>query len=140
MVNSMTLPSNSPVAATVAAETEVTAKAVRRRFSAAYKMRILQEAEECSNGELGALLRREGLYSSHLTTWRRQQEAGQLKGLKAKKRGPKPNPQAKELKRLRHENERLRVRLQQAEAIIDAQKKLAQLFSPNSSSADNETK
>jgi transposase len=139
MVNNMTTPSNSPVSATVA-ETEVVAKAVRRRYSAEYKLRILQEADECSNGEIGALLRREGLYSSHLTTWRRQREAGQLKGLEPRKRGPKPDPQAEELKRLRHENERLRVRLQQAEAIIDAQKKLAQLFSPNASSEDNETK
>lgn len=140
MVSSMTTSSNSPVSATTVAETEVVAKAVRRRFSAEYKLRILQEADECSNGEIGALLRREGLYSSHLTTWRRQREAGQLKGLEPKKRGPKPDPQGEELQRLRHENERLRVRLQQAEAIIEAQKKLAQLFSPNSSSADNETK
>lgn len=140
MVSSMTTPSNNSISATANAETEVVAKAVRRRFTAEYKLRILQEADECSNGELGALLRREGLYSSHLTTWRRQRDAGQLKGLEPKKRGPKPDPQAEELKRLRHENERLRVRLQQAEAIIEAQKKLAQLFSPNASSEDNETK
>jgi transposase-like protein len=140
MVNSITIRSNSPVPATVEAETEVVAKAVRRRFSAEYKLRILQEAEECSNGELGALLRREGLYSSHLTTWRRQREAGQLKGLEPKQRGPKPDPRAEELKRLRKENERLQVRLQQAEAIIEAQKKLAQLFSPHALSEDNETK
>ena len=61
-------------------DTEVAAKAQRRHFSAAYKLRILQEAERCSQGEIGALLRREGLYSSHLTTWRRQREAGQLRG------------------------------------------------------------
>jgi len=73
-------------------------------------------------------LRREGLYSSHLTTWRRQREAGQLAGLAPKRRGPKPNPEAEELKRLRKEHERLQVRLQQAEAILEAQKKLAQLF------------
>lgn len=122
MVNRMTIPSNNPVSATAVAETEVVAKAVRRRFSAEYKLRILQEADKCSSGEIGALLRREGLYSSHLTTWRRQREAGQLRGLGPKQRGPKPDPQAEELKRLRHENERLRVRLQQAEAIIEAQK------------------
>ena len=109
-------------------DSEVSAKAVRRQFSAAYKLRILQEAEGCSKGEVGALLRREGLYSSHLTTWRRQQAAGQLAGLAAKPRGPKPNPEAEELKRLRKENERLQRRLQQAEAIIEAQKKLSQLL------------
>ena len=121
-------------------ETEVIAKAVRRRFSAEYKLRILEEAEACSSGEIGALLRREGLYSSHLTTWRRQREAGQLAGLSAKKRGPKPDPQAEELKRLRKENERLQVRLQQAAAIIEAQKKLAQLFGLGSTSESDEPK
>jgi transposase-like protein len=74
------------------------------------------------------LLRREGLYSSHLTTWRRQQEAGQVAGLAPKPRGPKVDPQATELARLKRENERLQVKLQQAEAIISAQKKLAELF------------
>ena len=109
-------------------DTEISAKAERRQFSAAYKLRVLQEAERCSKGEIGALLRREGLYSSHLTTWRRQQAAGQLAGLAAKPRGPKPNPEAEKLKRLRKENERLQRRLQQAEAIIEAQKKLSQLL------------
>ena len=121
-------------------DTEVVAKAVRRRFTAEYKLRILEEAEACSSGEIGALLRREGLYSSHLTTWRRQREAGQLAGLAPKKRGPKPDPQAEELKRLRKENERLQVRLQQAEAIIEAQKKLAQLFGLGSTSESDEPK
>lgn len=121
-------------------DTEVAGKAVRRRFSAEYKLRILEEAKACSSGELGALLRREGLYSSHLTTWRRQREAGQLAGLAPKKRGPKPNPEAEELKRLRKENERLQVRLQQAEAIIEAQKKLAQLFGLSSKSEGDEPK
>ena len=121
-------------------DTEVVAKAMRRRFSAEYKLRILEEAEACSSGEMGALLRREGLYSSHLTTWRRQREAGQLAGLAPKRRGPKPNPEAEELKRLRKENERLQVRLQQAEAIIEAQKKLAQLFGLGSTSESDEPK
>lgn len=121
-------------------DTEVAAKAVRRRFSAVYKLRILEEAEACSSGEIGALLRREGLYSSHLTTWRRQREAGQLAGLAPKKRGPKPNPEAEELKRLHKENERLQVRLQQAEAIIEAQKKLSQLFGLGSMSESDEPK
>ena len=121
-------------------DTEVTARAVRRRYSAEYKLRILEEAESCGSGEIGALLRREGLYSSHLTTWRRQRAAGQLAGLAPKKRGPKPDPQAEELQRLRRENERLQVRLQQAEAIIEAQKKLAQLFGLSSTSESDEPK
>jgi transposase-like protein len=119
------------VSAPAGADTEVVAKPVRRRFTAEYKLRILQAADDCSPGELGALLRREGLYSSHLTTWRRQRDAGQLAGLAPKKRGPKPDPQAEELARLHRENERLQARLQQAEAILDAQKKLSQLFGLN---------
>ena len=111
------------------ADTEVAvAQPRRRRYTAGYKLRILREAEQCAPGELGALLRREGLYSSHLTTWRWQQEAGQLAGLAPKRRGPKVDPQAAELARLKRENERLQVKLRQAEAIISAQKKLAELF------------
>ena len=128
MSQSSPAPSNGSVSAPAGADTEVVAKPARRRFTAEYKLRILQAAEHCSPGELGALLRREGLYSSHLTTWRRQREASQLAGLAPRKRGPKPDPQADELARLRRENERLQTRLQQAEAIIDAQKKLTQLF------------
>jgi len=109
-------------------DSEVLAKAERRRFTAEYKLRILQEAEACANGERGALLRREGLYSSHLSKWRRQREAGQMNGLAPRQRGPKPDPQAAELTQLRRENERLKRKLEQAEVIIDAQKKLAQLF------------
>ena len=77
---------------------------------------------------MGALLRREGLYSSYLTTWRHQRDAGQLAGLTPKPRGPKPDPHADENARLPRENERLQTRLQQAEVIIEAQKKLTQLF------------
>jgi transposase-like protein len=100
--------------------TEVVAKAKRRRFTAAEKLRVLREAEACrGSGEIGALLRREGLYSSYLTTWRRQQELGELEGLSPQKRGPKPDPQAIELAKLRRENERLQARLQRAELIID---------------------
>jgi transposase-like protein len=109
-------------------DSEVRAKAERRRFTAEYKLRILQEAEQCASGERGALLRREGLYSSHLSKWRRQREAGQMNGLAPRQRGPKPDPQAAELTQLRRENERLKRKLEQAEVIIDAQKKLAQLF------------
>ena len=98
----------------------------RRRFTAAYKQRILAEADQCTErGELGALLRREGLYSSHLTRWREQQRAGKLE---PQKRGRKANPQAAEMARLQRENERLKTQLDRAELVIDAQKKLCQLF------------
>ena len=109
--------------------TEVVAKAKRRQFTAEYKLRILRELDGSQgSGETGALLRREGLYSSHLTNWRRQRERGELNGLAPQKRGPKPDPQAVELARLERENERLRERLRQAELIIDVQKKVAQML------------
>jgi transposase-like protein len=85
---------------------------------------------------MGALLRREGLYSSHLTTWRRQREAGELAGLTPKKRGRKKDKEAAELARLRRENERLRKQLEQAELIIAAQKKLAQALEALTEDAD----
>jgi transposase len=108
-------------------DSEVSTKAKRRSFTAAYKRRILEEADSCTElGEIGALLRREGLYSSHLAKWRRQREAGGLDGLKPKKRGRKKDEEAAEIAQLRRENERLRKQLEQAELIIAAQKKLAQ--------------
>jgi len=103
---------------------EVIPQAKRRRFSAQYKLRVLAEADSCTErGKIGALLRQEGLYSSHLTTWRRQRDEGQLQGLTGKKRGRKADQAAAELAQLRRENEQLQVRLQQAETIIDVQKK-----------------
>jgi transposase len=111
---------------------EVVPQAKRRRFNAKYKLRILEEAEACREpGEIGALLRREGLYSSYLTAWRRQREQGQLDGLSPKKRGRKPSIDealAKELDALKRENQRLESRLQQAETIIEVQKKLSGLL------------
>lgn len=108
---------------------EVRPKAKHRRFSAEYKKRILEEAQSCTQrGELGALLRREGLSSSLLTKWRQQQVQGALAGLAPKKRGPKPDPQTEEIARLRRENERLPERLQRAETIIEVQKKLSQML------------
>jgi len=105
-------------------------KTKRRQFTAGYKLRILKEADRCGQpGQIAALLRREGLYSSHLSRWRRQRAQGQLQGLAARKRGPKPTADRqlqKEAARLRREKERLQARLQQAETIIEAQKKLAQ--------------
>jgi transposase-like protein len=111
---------------------EVPEKAQRRRFDAAYKLRILEEADRStSRGEMGELLRREGLYSSHLTTWRRQRDEGSLVGLAPKRRGRKAkrkDPLAKELDKLRRENQRLAERLRQAEMIIDVQKKVSEML------------
>lgn len=114
-----------------APDPEVSAKSGRRRFSAEYKLRIVQEAEACTQpGELGALLRREGLYSSHLAAWRRDYQEGALGALR-KKRGPKPQMDAKSRKRLEQlerENNRLKKELKQAETIIAFQKKFAEMF------------
>ena len=108
---------------------EVVPKAQRRKFSAEYKERILVQADACTQaGQLGALLRREGLYRSHLATWRRQRAQYGLAGLAPRKRGPKPDPQAAEIARLQRENERLQARLRRAENIIDVQKTVAQLL------------
>ncbi len=108
---------------------EVSPSGRRRRFTAAYKLSILSEAEGCREpGEVGALLRREGLYSSHLSKWREQRRQGELAGLEAKKRGRPIDPQAEEIERLRRENERLKSQLARAEVIIEAQKKLSQLL------------
>jgi transposase-like protein len=104
------------------------ARPTRRRFTAEYKLRILQEADRCVPGELGALLRREGLYSSHLTHWRQQRETGALVALAAKRRGPKVDPQAEALARLQREHAKLQAKLARAELIIDAQKKLLVLL------------
>jgi transposase-like protein len=109
--------------------TEVVAKAKRKRFTAAEKLRILREVEACrGSGEIGALLRREGIYSSYLTTWRKQRELGELDGLSPHKRGPKPNPEAIQLAKLRREHERLQERMRRAELIIDVQKKVARML------------
>ena len=111
---------------------EVVPKASRRTFSAAQKLRILNQADACTQpGQIGTLLRREGLYSSHLVKWRRLRAAGQLQALAPQPRGPKPSPPeplAAELAQVRKENARLLARLAQAELIIDVQKKVAQLL------------
>jgi len=118
-------------------KTEVVAKAKRRQYTAEYKLRILREVDACQGyGEIGALLRREGVYSSSLTNWRRQRERGELDGLSPQKRGPKPDPQAVELVRLKREVERLRERLRKAEMIIDVQKKVAQMLGEASEETD----
>ena len=111
---------------------EVQEKAKRRRFDASYKLRVLEEAERCREpGQVGELLRREGLYSSHLTTWRKQRDEGALQGLGPKRRGRKPkrkDPMALEVERLRRENQRLTERLRQAETIIEVQKKISEML------------
>jgi len=111
-------------------ETEVPARPKRRRFAGAYKLKILAEADRCVEpGEIGALLRREGLYSSHLVSWREAREKGMLEAL-SKKRGRKPteSPEAKENRELRRENARLREKLRRAETIIDVQKKVSEML------------
>jgi transposase len=108
---------------------EVVVKAQRRQFTAAYKHRILQEADACARpGDIGALLRREGLYSSHLNTWRHQRVRGEQQGLTPAKRGRKADPQAVENARLQRETERLKAQLARAELIIEVQKKVSQLL------------
>jgi len=108
---------------------EVISKPQRRRYTAEYKMRMLQEYDACEQpGEKGALLRREGIYSSNITTWRRQYSQGGLDGLHKTKRGPKVDPHTRENKQLRQENEQLKKRLQQAELIIEVQKKVSQIL------------
>jgi transposase len=114
-----------------APDPEVRPKAKRRRFSAREKIRILEAADACrESGEIGALLRREGIYSSQLSTWRKQRTAGTLHALAAQKRGRKGQVDAREaeLVQLRRDNERLQARLAQAETIIEVQKKLSQLL------------
>ena len=120
---------HAPTAELTPPAPQVIPKAKRRRFSAEYKQRILAEADACrERGQIGALLRREGLYSSHLDKWRKQRQRGVLQGLTPQKRGPKPDPQAIEIAQLRRENEQLRTRLQRAAHIIEVQKKLAELL------------
>ena len=108
---------------------EVRPKAQHRRFTAEYKKRILDEADACTRStQRGALVRREGLYSSHLTAWRRQRTHGILDGLTPKKRGSRPDPLALENAQLRHKNQGLEQQLQRAELIIEVQKKISQLL------------
>jgi transposase-like protein len=112
------------------ANPEVVAKATRRRFTVDYKLKILDQADRCQeDGQLGALLRREGLYHSNLQLWRQQREQGILNGLTPRQRGRKPNPDSQlvlDNEQLKRQNQRLSKRLQQAEIIIEFQKKLAE--------------
>ena len=123
---------------------EVVADAKRRTFTAKYKQLILAEADAAGAqpGSIGALLRREGLYSSHLVTWRRERQAGILKGLTPHKRGPKQkrSPQDEEMQKLRRENQRLTEELRKAEIVIDVQKKVGALLGWPLPKADPEEK
>lgn len=121
---------------------EVPEKKPRRRFSAAYKLRILREYESCRQpGEIGALLRREGLYHSNISAWRRQRDQGALQGLFPKKRGRKarkPDPMAQKVARLERENKQLTKKLKQAETIIEVQKKISELLGiPQENTGEN---
>jgi transposase len=113
-------------------EVEVLAKAERRRFTAEYKVKVLREADRCKQpGEIGALLRREGLYWSNLTTWRKQRESGELAGLSARKRGPQrreKNPLAERVRELERDNMRLKQRAERAEGIVELQKKVSEIL------------
>ena len=127
-------PAGAPTERAVAerADVEVVAQAERRRFTAEYKRRIVREADRCTKpGEIGALLRREGLYSSLLTTWRAARDRGELEGLSPKKRGPKvapPDPRDRKITELERDNVRLSKRAERAEALVELQKKVAALL------------
>lgn len=109
---------------------ETSEKPKRRRFKAAYKLKILKQTDEADEGQIGAIMRREGLYSSLLSTWRQQRETGTLEALAPKKRGPKPTKDGaqEEIERLQRKVARLEYKLETAELIIDVQKKVSQLL------------
>ena len=126
------MPEPAAASGRLIADPAVPERPVRRRFTAEYKLRILREADRCTQpGQLGVLLRREGLYSSHLTSWRQQRDRGTLAGLTPKRRGRKPkanDPRITENERLMRENQRLATKLRQAETIIEVQKKLSEML------------
>ena len=121
---------------------EVTGKKPRRKFTAKYKLRMLKKADACTEpGQLGSLLRQEGLYSSNLITWRKQRDEGLLIVMSPKKRGRKAqlkNSLAPEVVRLQKENQRLKNKLKQAELIIDAQKKISEILGIAQNHDENE--
>ena len=124
-----------------APDPEVPEKAQRRYHTAEYKLRLLEETDVCRPGEIGAILRREGLYSSHLRTWRRQRAEGTLHGLTPKKRGRKQKTAAERRnEELEKENQKLRRRLEEAQIIIEFQKKVADLLGIPLQKPENEAK
>jgi transposase-like protein len=132
-----------PMVSSGCPEVEVLAKPKRRRFAVEYKLRILREAEKCTGrGELGALLRREGLYSSTLSNWRRARDRGDLSARGMPKRGRKGKPKdGRDLRvrELERENKRLRARLERAEALIEVQKKVSELLGVDLRQTDEES-
>lgn len=125
----------------VVPDPEVSAKPQRRVFTAKYKLRVLREADACNEpGEIGALLRREGLYWSHLSNWRQAREAGELEALTPRKRGRKATAKSGEaFVALERENERLRRRLERAEKLLEIQKKVSELLGIPLTNEDDET-
>jgi transposase len=120
---------DGPVHAGTMPDPEVPDRPRRRRFSAAYKLAVLAEVDRATEpGEVGAILRRERLYSSHLVDWRRARDRGALEALARPLGRPKPNPLAKEVDRLERENARLSARLATAERIIEIQGKVSELL------------
>jgi transposase-like protein len=121
----------NPITVNPSVDPEVLEKPERRQFTAEYKLQILQETDSCEPGQIGAILRREGLYSSHLTCWRRQRQQGQMAALSEHKRGrtSEPvNPLAAEVEQLRRENHRLLKRMEQLELLVDIQKKASTIL------------
>ena len=129
-------------AASSAPDPEVSEKPTRRRYPAEYKLRILKEVDACTEpGHVGAVLRREGLYSSLLSTWRRQREDGSLKALSPSKRGRKvkpPNPLSRRVEELERKNRKLEAQLKQAQAVIEVQKKLSEILALSPTDAPEE--
>ena len=128
----MSMSNGLAVAEEISGEVEVVAKATRRRFTAEYKARVLKQADACNKpGEIGALLRREGLYFSNLKAWREQRRKGGIAGLAQKKRGPAPketNPLAARVAVLEKESARLKARAERAEALVELQKKVSEIL------------
>ena len=123
-----TTPMNGQVHAGPMPDPEVAERPARRRFSARYKLDILAEIDAAEPGGIGAILRREGLYSSHLVDWRRARDRGALEALARPSGRPRPNPLAKEVERLTRQNTRLEQRLATAERIIEIQGKVSELL------------
>ena len=122
-----------------APDPEVTERAKRRRFTAEYKLRILRKADACKgDGDVGALLRREGLYSSQLAAWRRQRDEVAKAGLKARKRGPKGKVVDPQVKQLKRENARLKRRLERVELMLTIQKKASEMLGIPLNHPDND--
>jgi len=119
---------SEPIKTNLEKRVEVSEKATRRRFTASYKAQILAEADACGPGELGELLRREGLYSSSLTRWRAERDAGALDSRKRGRKAKSSKKEILEMARLKRENKRLAERLRQAEVIIEVQKKVSELM------------